>query len=273
MIEVARLEACQLFQPVDVGEVHASLPEREKAVIAQMAQHPVHVNGAEPERVGKVILRQRTRKAGPVAHADKQQTRARREQEMRHAFLGREAADLDQVLDHRRLVARRGPENGGRQARRLREGLEDIGSADLGRLDARRRLDAVTGGAEKYAAQPHEIARDLHIHDLPLAIRQDLVRKRPVLREDEGGGVRLPLAYHRVARQKGPAAAVKPRQGVEVDIRGGAEGREFSGQGAVEGQHSIFHRKGEAVDETTGISGERSAKNCCGSARAAGLRL
>jgi len=58
------------------------------------------------------------------------------------------------MFHHHRLVARGRPENGGGKARGLREGIQNVGCEDFGRLDARRRLDAVIGGAEQDAAQP-----------------------------------------------------------------------------------------------------------------------
>jgi hypothetical protein len=126
--------------------------------LAKIPQDPVHMHGAEPERVGQMILGQRTIEPRPVPHAHELQPGPQFEQEVRHALFGRPPAEIDEMLHHHRLVPRGRPEDRGREPWRAREGVEDVGGQHLGGLDPGDGLDAVIGGAEQDAAEPEEVA-------------------------------------------------------------------------------------------------------------------
>ena len=99
------------------------------------------------------------------------------------------------MLNHHRLVPRRGPENRGGETRSPGEGFEQVAGQDLGRLHPCDRFDIVIRGAEQDAPQPQKVTRYLKINDLARAAGQQLVGADPTVRQDVGGLVDLPLVY------------------------------------------------------------------------------
>ncbi len=108
------------------------------------------------------------------------------DQEVRGADQSVTPADADQVLDHHRLVARGGPQDGGSQARQPLEGGKHPLGRHLGDDDVGDGLGGMIGGSQEDAAQADEVARHADVDHLPAAIGQQLVAAGPALLEDEG---------------------------------------------------------------------------------------
>ena len=119
------------------------------------------------------------------AEPDELQAQPQLEQEMGGADDGAAPADVDQVLDHHRLVPRGRPQDRRPQSWHPLEGVDHLPRRDLGDDDVAHRREAVVRGAQEHAAQAHEVARDREIDHLPAAVRQQLVRARPALLQDE----------------------------------------------------------------------------------------
>ena len=131
LIEILCIERCENLETLEIVKDHAPLPKGDESVFAQLPKNTVHMHRAQTKRVGKVVLRQRTVKARPVAAAHEFQPRPEFKQEMRHALFGRATAKVDQVLHHHRLVPRRGPENCGGEPWGARKSLENIRRQNL----------------------------------------------------------------------------------------------------------------------------------------------
>ena len=101
------------------------------------------------------------------------------------AHQGAAPTDADQMLDHHRLVARRGPEDRRPQSWHPLKGVDHLARRDLGDDDVGHGREAMVRGAQEHAAQAHEVARDREIDHLPAAVGQQLVRARPALLQDE----------------------------------------------------------------------------------------
>ncbi len=109
LIQIGAVELGQIGQPVEIVDRHLALLKGCQPVIAQFAEYTVDVHGAEPERIGEVVLRKRTDKAVACTKTNKGQPSAEFEQEMCGPFQCISPTDADQMLDHHRLVPRGRP--------------------------------------------------------------------------------------------------------------------------------------------------------------------
>jgi hypothetical protein len=205
LIEIAAVELGKFDEFIEVQDPHLSLLEADEAGFAQVTQDPVDVDRAEPERIGQHVLRQRTGIAITCSHPHQLQSRGKFEQEMRHALMCITPTDADQVLDHHRLVARRGPKHRGRKARIVGEGIEKIAGQDLRGLDRGDRFYIVVSGPEENRSEPEEVSRNLEIDDLSRAVVEQLVGADPAVGKDISRRVGL-------ATRSRPAANLRRRR-------------------------------------------------------------
>ena len=75
VLQITGVELGEFDQPVEIIEPDASVAKCRQAILAQYTQDTVNVNRTQSERVGEMILRQRTGIAGRVTQADEFQPR------------------------------------------------------------------------------------------------------------------------------------------------------------------------------------------------------
>ena len=85
LIEIGWIEIRQGDQSLVVIELDTPALKRNKPAFAEFAKDAVDVNGAKPQGIRQVILRERAGIALPTSHTDERQSHAKLQQEMRHA--------------------------------------------------------------------------------------------------------------------------------------------------------------------------------------------
>ena len=70
------------------------------------------MNGAEPQGIGERVLVERTVEAGRCRQADELKSLVQLQDQMRHSINGAAPADVHEVLNRHRLVARSRPQDG-----------------------------------------------------------------------------------------------------------------------------------------------------------------
>ena len=88
LIQIGHVKIRKRDETVQVVNLDAPILERHEAFLAQVAQDAVHMDGAQPQGVGQVVLRQWTLEAGPVADPDQMKTCAQFQKEMCHPNFG-----------------------------------------------------------------------------------------------------------------------------------------------------------------------------------------
>lgn len=96
--EVLFVEVGKFDQVGSVQEVNVPVPELEKLALAQFAQHPVYVNGREPQRIRQVVLRERTGVALLILLADKPQPNVEFKQKVGCSLQRTAPSNIGQVL-------------------------------------------------------------------------------------------------------------------------------------------------------------------------------
>ena len=211
LVEIATVVPGELAQTRQVVKRHPAIAEGEQLALAQLAQDAVDVDRGEPDGIGEQVLVQGTGEATLRAQAGELQAQPELDQEMRGADQGAASADVHQVLDHHRLVARGGPQERHAQPGLLLERSHQLPCRYLGHGDVGDRREAVVRGAQQDAAQADDVAGDREVDYLPPAVGQQFVGAGPPLLEDEGVVPDLPLVDQVGAR--GDRSAAAPRAG------------------------------------------------------------
>ena len=229
LIQIGRIEICQFHQMFIVVESHMTVPECDQPILSKLPQDTIDVNRTQPQRIGEMILRQRTIVSRLAAHPHQSQPDTEFQQKVGHAGIRVAASETDQMLDHHRFIPADRPENRHRQPRGSRERLQKIARKNFRRLDIHDRFDAVIGGVQQDTAQPEKIAGDLEIDDLARSVRLDLVGTNPPFREDIGRLIGLPLMHEIAPRDKRPAPLVQTFQDRKLRLGKGDKGGKLPG--------------------------------------------
>ncbi|WP_340692414.1 hypothetical protein [Hyphomonas sp.] len=113
------------------------------------------------------------------------------------------------MLNHHRLVSRRGPEYRDCKPRVCRECAQEITLQYFRSLNWRDRFDIVISGSQKYRPQAEKVARYLEINNLSGTIAENFIGADPTLRKDVRGSVLLALMDKVDACHKISAATVQ----------------------------------------------------------------
>ena len=105
LIKIARIKLGQRDKASEIVEGHLAIAEGQKALLAQLPQHPVDMYGAQAKHISQQVLRNRTVLARLATKADKPEARAKFQKVMRHALQCVAATKVDQMLDQHRLIA------------------------------------------------------------------------------------------------------------------------------------------------------------------------
>ena len=104
LIQIRRIELGKVHQPVIVVKRHMSVPKCHQSTLAKQAQDAVHMDRAQPQRIGEVILRQRAFEPVLAAHAHQRKPRSQLQQEMGHAGVRITPTDPYEMLHDHCLV-------------------------------------------------------------------------------------------------------------------------------------------------------------------------
>ena len=104
-------------QVVAGKETDGSSLERNQAVDFQPMEHPVYVDAREPEKVGKVFLRQRQRVGVAGFFANQLKSRVELQEDVSKSLIGRTSTDACHLLFRDEAISDIRPEQRGPQAR------------------------------------------------------------------------------------------------------------------------------------------------------------
>ena len=196
------------LQPRPFVDRHLSAANHQP-IVAQLLQHPVDVDGGQPGRVAEIELGDREGEAALLRQTDQVHPHVELADDVRQAGEGRPPPDREDLL-----ALDRGIEQG-REPQHPREVRLLFGDPANGLVGnegdpaARQGADIVVETLQQEAVQVGEIARQVDLLDLALALAQILVAREDAF-EDERA-VREGRAVANIVR---PAGLLRPRDSV-----------------------------------------------------------
>ena len=174
-MQIGGVEARIGAEAVEVEDVEALAGKPDQAVVAELRQHAIGMHGRNPERVGKLFLRQRELEAVVLREADRFEADQELAEQVRHLLVGRAPAHADEPLAQDALVDKRVPPQRADDRRVLLGEHGDCRLRDEGDRAGRERADAVVHRAEDRDVEVADVARDEEGHDLALPVGKRLV--------------------------------------------------------------------------------------------------
>ncbi|PWK76990.1 hypothetical protein C8K44_101316 [Aminobacter sp. AP02] len=196
VLQVGPIETCQLHQFGPAEEFNRACAERHQLSFAQLAQRPIDVDLREPQRVSKIVLRQRT----VVTVVSRPQSFSRFEQIMSRPLEGAAPANTGQPLDGNRMLARGNPCKKHAQCRILVEYFSEalpwyLIQCHVGHAAQRIDATSIKLGEAKY------VAPEWRVDDLPAAVREMAGDARPSRSDYENPCIAVALvAYNCTGR-------------------------------------------------------------------------
>ena len=96
----------ELFEACDIGQLQKPCTARDEPLGAQPLHHAIEMRDAQPQYVGHDLLRERQIEACCFRASDRQQAGMNLQQKMRQALDRRTPAEIDDMLDIDRRLAR-----------------------------------------------------------------------------------------------------------------------------------------------------------------------
>jgi len=216
LVEIAGLEAGQLGEALGVVDGGDAAAQGEQAALAQRAQGPIEMDGAEPEGVGQQVLVERAPEAGLGAELDQGQrwlssTKkcAVRTSGLRRPIPTRCSTTIASSRDtaHSITMPSRGVASSVAcsSARPISEATRSVTAAAEGSEVRNRRL-----------RRPRK-SPDLEVHDLPVAVGEQLVGECSAVLQDVGAGARLVLVHQLAARGEAAAPVLQSLQPLQLE--------------------------------------------------------
>ena len=159
--------------------------DRNKPFFPQAADHAVDMRPAEAQHVGHQLLRQRQHVRQFVGETGGAQPDKQLQDQVREAFIGRPAPEIDHMLAIHRHLAPRGPEQCGGEAGEMREHAEQCRERQRRDHDISQRGDRVDRDLKEAGREPYQVPRQSQVQDLPLAVGQYFIAGNKALTEDE----------------------------------------------------------------------------------------
>ena len=104
MVQICRIELGKFHQPAIVVKRHMSVTKGHQSTLAKLPQNAVHMDRAQPQGIGEVILRQRAVEPVLAAQAHQRKPRSELQKEMRQAGVRITPTDPNEMFHHHRLV-------------------------------------------------------------------------------------------------------------------------------------------------------------------------
>lgn len=109
MPALLRLKPRQSIEPVPIEDRYLAILQRHQLAFTQLTQHAVHMNGTQPEGIGKNVLVERAVERAISRETDQLKSLGELKEEVSRPLDGAAPPDADEMLDDHGLVARGGP--------------------------------------------------------------------------------------------------------------------------------------------------------------------
>jgi hypothetical protein len=179
VLEVTGTKLRNLLQAITVEDLDPALLGRDQTLCAKLPQDAIDVHRGQTERVAQILLGRREFELAVGSEIDESEPGLELQQQMGCALESAAPPDVDQVLDHDRLLERERPEHRGAKSWILPDQIEHSLVRELRDGGFRDRDDGMIRLRQQKAAQTKEIAGHGKVDDLPPAVRQQLRAGRP----------------------------------------------------------------------------------------------